>query len=70
MDNFVAEESDEECACCDYNDSGPARNIWVDGVNKLGADDDVDGRPSQAREAVEEGDWDMSELVGHRGVIY
>ena len=53
--NLVAEERDEEGACCDYDDAGPAWYVAVHGVDQLSAHDDVDGRPAHTGEAIEDG---------------
>jgi len=56
VDCFVAEAGDDEGARGDDDDAGPAGDVRVDGVDELGADDDVDGAPAETGEAVEEGD--------------
>ena len=45
VDDFVAEEGHEPGADCDDDDAGVAWDVAVYGVEELGADDGVDGRP-------------------------
>lgn len=65
MDDFVAEDGDEECAYGDDQDASPAGDVVVNGVYDLGANDDVDARPSDAGEDVEKGNFGTS-LVGRQ----
>jgi hypothetical protein len=55
VNDLVAKKGDQEGACCNDDDPGVSRHVRVDGVDELCADNDVDGRPSQAGEAVEDG---------------
>ena len=54
--NFVAEEGDQECAERNYQDASVAWNIAVHGVDELGTDNGIDGRPADAGQHVEDGD--------------
>ena len=53
MHNLVTEDADEECADGDNQDTSPARNIVVDGMDKLRADNAVHGRPSNTGKDIE-----------------
>lgn len=50
MHDFVAEERDEEGAYGDDDDACVARDIIVDRVDELSANNDVDRRPADAGE--------------------
>ena len=54
--DLVAKEGDEERACSDDDDPGPARHVGVDRMDQLRSDDDVHRRPSNAGQDVEDGD--------------
>lgn len=56
VDDAVAEGADDERGHGDDEDASPARHIVVDRMEELGADDDVDGRPAQAGQDVEDSD--------------
>lgn len=56
VDDFVAEEGDEEGRSCDDNDACKAGKIVIHSVEELGANYDVDGGPTNASEDVEDGD--------------
>ena len=60
---FVAEKRHQEGCGRDDDDAGPARHIAVDCVYELGADDDVDGRPADARQDVEYGNWTGGQAI-------
>lgn len=51
--HLVAEKRDEEGRGCDDDDAGPSRDVGVDCIQELGADNDVDGGPADARKDVE-----------------
>ena len=53
MHNFVAEDGDKPCRRGDDDDASIARNVGVNGVDQLGADDDVYGGPAHTSEDVE-----------------
>ena len=57
MDDFVAEEGDEEGCSGNDDDAGIAGDGFVDGVQELSADDHIDGGPANASEDVEDGDY-------------
>jgi hypothetical protein len=63
--NFVAEEGNDEGACRDYDNTGVPWDVAVDGVNKLRADYDIDGRPAEAGKAIEDGD-DFDSVVSEK----
>jgi len=54
--DFVAEDGDEPGRGGDDDDAGVAGDVAVDGVDELGADDDVHGGPADTGEDVEAGD--------------
>jgi hypothetical protein len=54
--DFVAEKGYQKCADGNDDDAGVARDVVIDGVDELGADDGVDGGPTDAGEDVEDGD--------------
>ena len=56
VDHFVAEDSDEPGRCGYDDDAGVTWNVGIDGVNELGANYDVDGRPAYTGENVKAGD--------------
>lgn len=60
--DLVPEEGDEESTRSDDDDSRPAGDVGVDGVQELRAHDDIDTRPSQTSETVEDGD-DLDAVV-------
>lgn len=56
MYDLVSEESHDERAECDDDDTGISRDVRVDCVDKLCADDGIDRGPSDAGENVEHAD--------------
>jgi hypothetical protein len=54
--DLVTKQRNDESRCGDYQYSGPARHITVDSIEELGANNDVDGGPTNTGENVEEGD--------------
>lgn len=56
VNDFVAEERDDECGDGDDDDTCKAGNVAVHGVQELGTDDGIDAGPSEAGENVEDGD--------------
>jgi len=54
--NLVAEESHEQSAKGDDEDSSEARDVDVDGVDQLRTYDRVDGRPPKAGKEVKDSD--------------
>lgn len=63
VDDLVSREGDEEGAESDNEDSSIARNVAVDGVEKLGAHDSVGSRPTDACQDIENGDFRSWMLV-------
>ena len=55
--DFVAECGDAEGADGDDDNADGAFDVAVDCLDELGADDRVDGRPADAGQDVENGDW-------------
>ena len=55
--DFVAEEGNEEGGGGNDDDTGIAGDGTVDGMQELGADDDIDGGPADAGEDVEDGNY-------------
>jgi len=57
VDHLVPEQRHKKGAGGDDDDARRTGEMGVDGVEKLGADNDVDGRPTEASETVEDGDY-------------
>lgn len=57
VDDFVAEEGDDERCCRDDDNACVSGNVGIDGIEELGADYHVDGRPAYAGQDVEDSDW-------------
>ena len=54
MHDFVAENGNEPCCCSDYYDTSIARDISVNGVEKLSADYNIHSGPAYTGEDVED----------------
>lgn len=61
MHHLVPEESDEECHGSNDNDAGPAGHIAIDGVEELGADDDIDSGPAETGDDIEDSNFGGSD---------
>ena len=48
VDDFIAEHCDDEGGGCDNDNSSPARHVVIDGIEKLSADNNINGRPTNA----------------------
>lgn len=59
VNNFVAEECDEQRADGNDDDAGIAWHVVIDSVDQFGTDNGVYSRPTQACKDVENGDLDM-----------
>ena len=55
MNDLVAKEGDGEGAESNNDDASPSRNITVDGIDELSADDGVDRGPSNTGNDVKYG---------------
>ena len=54
MDDLVAEKRDEECACCNDDNTSIARDVVINRIQQLRANDGVHGGPANASQHVEE----------------
>ena len=64
MHHFVAEDGDEPCRRCNYDDAGIARNVGVDRVDQLGANYDIHSGPAHTSEDVEACDCGATLVAG------
>ena len=55
VNDLVAEQRDQKGRCGNDDDTRVARDVRVDGVEELRANNDIDGGPPDAGEDVEDG---------------
>lgn len=60
MNNLVPEQCDKEGADGNYENPGPSRDIRVDRIDELRANDNIDRRPPNTSQNVEKSDCAMS----------
>ena len=65
--HLVAEDGDEPCRRCDYNDTSVARDVVIHGVDQLGAYYDIHGGPAHTSEDIKACNCGMVLVPGLRG---